>query len=122
MKLLLDMGLARRTANHLEQAGHDAVHLRDRGLKAISDEGVVRLAETESRIVVTFDLDYARIIALQRLAKPSVILFRLERFTTDDLNTTLSKLLETYETELRVGAIVVVDPQRVRLRMLPIWS
>jgi predicted nuclease of predicted toxin-antitoxin system len=50
-----------------------------------------------------------------------VILFRLERFATDEVNVIIAGLLTTYESELNSGAIVVVDPHRVRLRMLPIW-
>ncbi len=121
MKLLLDMGLAPRTADYLNQLGHDASHLRDRGQARLADHEIMREAEAEGRIVVTFDLDFARIIAIQRLARPSIILFRLERFTTDEVHAILAGLLATYESELFAGAIVVVDAHRVRLRMLPIW-
>jgi len=121
MKLLLDMGLAPRTADYLNQLGHDASHLRNRGQARLADHDIVREAEAEGRVVVTFDLDFARIIALQRLARPSVILFRLERFTTDEVNVILAGLLTTYESVLQAGAIIVVDSHRVRLRMLPIW-
>jgi len=71
MKLLLDMGLAPRTADYLCRLGHDAMHLRNRGQEKLADQDVVRAADAEGRTVVTFDLDYARIIALQRLGKPS---------------------------------------------------
>ena len=121
MKLLLDMGLAPRTAEFLNQLGHDASHVRDRGMSKLSDYDIVRLAESEGRAVVTFDLDFARIVALQRLARPSIILFRLQQFTTDGVNSLLRSLLTTYETELTAGAILVVDSNRVRLRLLPIW-
>ena len=70
---------------------------------------------------MTFDLKFSRILAIQRLVGPSVILFRLERFTTDEVNATLLDLLVKYSTELSAGAIIVVDPHRVRVRALPIW-
>jgi predicted nuclease of predicted toxin-antitoxin system len=121
MNLLLDMGLAPRTADFLRQLGHDASHLRERGLEKLADQEIVRLAEAERRVVVTFDLDFARIVALQRLARPSIVLFRLERFTTDELNSHLARLLTTYESHLTAGAILVVDSHRLRIRSLPIW-
>lgn len=121
LKFLLDMGLAPRTAVYLKGLGFDAVHLLNLGLEKLSDIEVVKLAESESRIVVTFDLDYPRIIALQKAAKPSVILFRLERFTTDEVHKILAGLVMKYKDELLAGAILVVDPHQVRLRMLPIW-
>jgi predicted nuclease of predicted toxin-antitoxin system len=121
MKLLLDMSLAPRTAVFLNQLGHDASHLRDRAFERLSDIEIVKLADSEQRVVVTFDLDFARIVALQRLARPSVVLFRLQLLTTDSLNSLLRSLLSTYEVELTAGAILVVDSFRVRLRTLPIW-
>jgi predicted nuclease of predicted toxin-antitoxin system len=121
MKLLLDMGASPRTAECLRSLGYDAVHLRERGLARLADPDIVQLAASESRAIVTFDLDFSRILALQRLASPSVILFRLEQFTTDQINQLLADILTQYYDELSAGAIVVVHPARIRLRMLPIF-
>lgn len=121
MNLLLDMGLAPRTADFINRLGHDAIHLRDRGRAKATDREIVHLAAAEGRAVVTFDLDFPRIIVLQRLSQPSVVLFRLERFTTDRINQLLAELLQKHEGQLIAGAILVVDAERIRIRMLPIW-
>ncbi len=120
MKLLLDMGVSPRTGEFLRALGHDAIHLRDRGLATLPDPGIVSLADTEARVIVTFDLDFSRILALHRLSKPSVILFRLEKFATDEVNLLLDGLLNRYAPELLAGAVIVVDPSRIRIRRLPI--
>ncbi len=120
MRLLLDMGLSPRTGDFLRRLGHDAVHLRDEGLGRLPDPLIVKKAAEEDRIVVTFDLDFSRILALQRIAQPSVILFRLQKFTTDQVNQRLSNVLTDHDAELEAGAIVVVDPDRTRTRLLPI--
>jgi predicted nuclease of predicted toxin-antitoxin system len=121
MKFLLDMGVSPRSAEFLRSLGYDAVHLRERGLARLSDQEIVRLADLESRVIVTFDLDFTRILALQRLARPSVVLFRLERFTTDQINRSLGDLIARFKVELETGVIVVVDPSRIRLRKLPVF-
>ena len=121
MKLLLDMGLSPRTAVFLREKGHDAVHLWEEKSSRMSDDDVAQKATREGRILVTFDLDFSRILALQRASNPSIILFRLQEFTTDQVNHMLGRLLEQYEEELAKGAIIVVDPDRVRARRLPIW-
>jgi predicted nuclease of predicted toxin-antitoxin system len=121
MKLLLDMGLAPRTADFLRGLGHDADHLGKRGLPRLPDPEIMALAASEGRVAVTFDLEFSRVLALQRLVQPSVILFRLDRFTTDEVNSMLSGLLSRYESELNSGAIIVIEPHRVRVRSLPIW-
>lgn len=40
MRFVLDMGLARSTAEFLRHQGHDAIHLRDQELQRLSDEKI----------------------------------------------------------------------------------
>ena len=121
MRLILDMGLSPRVAEELGQAGHDAVHVRDRDGQTMPDTRIVEAARDEQRVIVTFDLDFSRIVALQRLAQPSIILFRLEGFRTSLLVDMLTELLQRYEAELQGGCLIVVDERGERLRTLPIW-
>ncbi|MCY3023667.1 MAG: DUF5615 family PIN-like protein [Planctomycetota bacterium] len=121
MRFLLDMGASPRTALFLRGAGHDAVHLCEQNLQRLPDEAVVKKAADESRILVTFDLDFSRVLALQRLSQPSMILFRLERYTTDQVNALLLEVLAAHGQALERGAIVVVEPASIRVRSLPIW-
>ncbi len=120
MRLLLDMGLSLRTAAFLRTHGHEAVHLREERLEKLHDRLIVEKAASEGRVVITFDLDFSRILALQRFSHPSIVLFRLESFTTDALNQRLMDVLTEHQAELEEGAIVVVDPDRTRTRSLPI--
>jgi predicted nuclease of predicted toxin-antitoxin system len=121
MRFLLDMGASPRTLEFLRRHGHDAVHLRDVGMSRSPDSDAVAKAASESRVIVTFDLDFGRILAAQRALHPSMILFRLERFTTDQINERLLSILEECSNHLDQGAIIVVEPGRIRVRRLPIW-
>jgi predicted nuclease of predicted toxin-antitoxin system len=120
MRFLLDMGLSPRTAKHLREAGHDAVHLIDEHLERLPDPLILAKAADEQRIVVTFDLDFSHMLAIGKLRLPSLILFRLEHFTTEDIHRRLSEVLLHYRDDLVEGAIVVVDSDRLRVRSLPI--
>ncbi|MCB9078009.1 MAG: DUF5615 family PIN-like protein [Anaerolineaceae bacterium] len=102
MKFLLDMGLAASTANFLREQGHDAVHLRDRGLQRLHD------------------LDFSRIIALSRSHRPSVITFRLSDMQPSHVNHYLTQVLDRFSTLLDQGALVSVNEQAIRVRPLPI--
>lgn len=121
MRLLLDMGLSPRTARFLREHGHDALHLWEQGLQRLADPEIVQKARHEERVIVTFDLDFPRILALERRGGPSVVLFRLQEFTTDGLNESLLQILDLYARMLEEGALVVVEEDRVRTRRLPIW-
>jgi predicted nuclease of predicted toxin-antitoxin system len=120
MKVLLDMGAAVATAGYLRSLGHDAVHLRERCLQRLPDLEVIQLAASESHVVVTFELDFSRAIALTRRVQPSIILFRLETYSTPEINHSLRDILQRHEDSLRSGAIVIVVPGRIRIRLLPI--
>ncbi|HEX8339623.1 MAG TPA: DUF5615 family PIN-like protein [Tepidisphaeraceae bacterium] len=121
MRVLLDMGLAPLVAAALRKAGHDAIHVTDRGPNTTPDERIFEIAQTEDRVLITFDLDFPRLLALQRSADPSVILFRVESADTTRLTAWLLDLLPRYETELEAGAILVIDGDRERIRTLPVW-
>lgn len=58
MRFLADMGVAGGVVEWLRANEHDAVHLRERGLARLPDEQVLELAFAESRILLTFDLDF----------------------------------------------------------------
>ena len=121
MRFLLDMGASPRTTQFLRQHGHDVVHCRELGMHQSSDEELVVRAVSEGRVIITFDLDFARILALGRAALPSLILFRLEKYTVDWANARIISTLDECEDALRQGAIVVVEPTRIRVRKLPLW-
>ncbi|MDB5324551.1 MAG: hypothetical protein JWM57_120 [Phycisphaerales bacterium] len=121
IRLLLDMGLSPATAAALRHEGYDAVHVIERGDNTMSDEQILRIAQSEQRVVVTFDLDFPRLLAIQRLIQASVVLFRVESINTARMTAWLLAVLPRYQNELIAGAILVLDGSHERLRTLPVW-
>jgi predicted nuclease of predicted toxin-antitoxin system len=85
VRFLVDNALSPTVAEGLRRAGHDAVHVRDLGLQASRDEEIFEHAARDVRTVVSADTDFATLLALQRAAAPSVILFRRARPRHPDL-------------------------------------
>ena len=68
MKFLADMPVSPRTVDFLRRKGHDAIHLRERGMQKATDEEFIKLAGREGRAILTMDLDFPHLMALGRLA------------------------------------------------------
>lgn len=123
MKFLIDNALSPRVAELLEEAGHDVVHVRSRGLHAADDEHIFSLAATEGRTIVAADTDFGALLALRGHTRPSVILFRRGTPRRPDLQAALLIAnLPVIESELEQGAIVALYDTRLRIRRLPIGS
>ncbi len=107
------------TVQALRTANHDAVHLRDEGLIRLPDVKIVAKAVAESRIVLTFDLDFGDILAVVRATTPSVVIFRLRNQTPAAVNPQLFRVIADCATELSRGAVVVVADERFRVSETP---
>jgi predicted nuclease of predicted toxin-antitoxin system len=120
MRFLADAGISPKTVGFLIQLGHDAVHVRALGLQRAPDSELVDRARADSRVIVTFDLDFGDILALGVLDKPSVIIFRLADQRAESVNGRLSTVLSERLAELESGALILVEDARYRIRKLPI--
>ena len=81
---------------------------------------LLAVARREQRIVITADLDYPRLIALQQTDRPGVILFRGGAYSDSEMLGLLDRVLARASTLDLEHSIVVVDRTRIRRRALPI--
>lgn len=121
MRFLIDQALSPLVGEELNNAGHDAVHVRELGMAAATDTEIFDRAANEDRIVVSADTDFGTLLALRKQATPSVILFRHgSQHRPADQVALLTANLPQLAAALKSGSIVVIQPERIRIRALPL--
>jgi predicted nuclease of predicted toxin-antitoxin system len=118
MRFLIDADLPRSTGALIRRYGHEAVDVRDIGLRTAKDSQIASYAQSEGFCLVTGDFDFADVrnyppgkyrglvvLKLPRKANSSVILNLLETF------------LQQEELVSRMtGKLAIVEFGRVRIR------
>ena len=120
MKLLVDMNLSPRWIGVLTDAGIEAAHWSILGAKNAPDSEIMAYASLNDYVVLTHDLDFSAILAATHGEKPSVVQIRADDVSPDIIGKQVIIALRQMATELEEGALLTVDSNRTRLRVLPL--
>ncbi|BBK37995.1 hypothetical protein STAQ_30730 [Allostella sp. ATCC 35155] len=122
MRVLLDMNLSPRWVGYMSSVGIESVHWSAVGAPGATDRELMAWASDNACIVMTSDLDFPAILAATGAGGPSVLLVRSGPLTPEALGPIVRAALSTVGAELLAGAIVSLDGDRIRLRVLPLGS
>ncbi len=118
MKLLLDQDVYAATARFLSDLGHDTVPAAQVGLSQAEDEGLLRVAQEQDRVLVTRDRDFGNLVFVKRLGA-GVLYLRILPSTQNSVHAELERVLSTYTEKELTRAFVVIEPGGHRIRRLP---
>jgi len=119
MKILIDMNLSPRWLGLLAEAGFEATHWVSIGPVNATDVRIMSHAAAHDLVVLTHDLDFGSILAATQGEKPSVVQIRAGDVSPEAIGLQVVVALRQMEPELSAGALLTVDPNRTRLRVLP---
>jgi len=122
MKLVVDMNLSPKWTGFLAAAGFDAIHWSTLGAANAPDAEIMRHAREAGYIVLTSDLDFGTILAVTHGDKPSVVQLRSDNLSHESVGKHVVDALRQLESELLSGALVTIEPERTRLRILPLQT
>jgi predicted nuclease of predicted toxin-antitoxin system len=118
VQFLIDASLPRAVANMFAPHGHQAIDIRDIGLRRAPDAVVAAYAQSHQMPLVSADFDFADI----RIYRPSdyfglVIIDRPEDATVVEVVRLVEKFLGHNQIiAYLTGRLVIVDRARIRVR------
>jgi predicted nuclease of predicted toxin-antitoxin system len=116
------MNLSPRWADVLAYEGIEAAHWSKLGANNAPDSEIMAYANTHNYVVLTHDLDFGAILAATHGEKPSVVQIRAEDISPDVIGKQVIAALRQMTSELEEGALLTIDSNRMRLRVLPLQS
>lgn len=121
MRFLVDASLPRSAAPVLRELGHEAIDVRDIGLRGASDEVIASHASREAVALITRDFDFADIRNYPPADYAGIVVLDLPNHATAaQVVKALDTFVRTKEwLELLNGRPAIVEPSRVRFRPAP---
>jgi len=119
MKILLDMNLSPDWVTVLKQAGWKTIHWSEVGDMRAPDNLIMNWAQSNEYIVFTHDLDFGILLATTKAKGPSVIQIRTQDVFPQILADKMIQIFRQYEDVLEKGALITVDEDKSRVRILP---
>ncbi len=113
MKLLLDTCVWGGATQTLAASGHDVVWTGDWS-EDPGDEEILAKAHNEGRILVTLDKDFGELAIVK--GKPHSGILRLVNLSARQQGIVCLRVIEAYGQVLQSGAIITVEPGRIRIR------
>lgn len=117
LRFLVDEDLPRSTAPALRAAGYDADDVRDVGLRGHPDQDVFTTAQDMYAVILTADTDFANILRFPPGSHAGIVVSRIpDGVSTDTLNRLLIRALRQLAPEDILGGLVIIEPDRIRIR------
>lgn len=116
MNIKLDENLSVYLKPVLVQEGHEATTTAEEGLLGMCDTKVAAAAKAEGRVLFTLDLEFADLRKFPPGSHAGVVLFRPRSMGPSSVNAFVSRFVKGVDLTEFSGCVVVVDPQRIRVR------
>ena len=120
IKILIDMNLPPSWVQFLSAQSIEAIHWTTIGKNNAPDIEILGWAKENGYIVFTHDLDFSAILAATNADGPSVLQVRTQNVMPGAIGDIVLNAIRSYENDLRDGALLSINLQRSRIRILPL--
>lgn len=114
MKFLFDACVSSGVSRKLQSEGHDTLWAGD-WPENPSDDEILERAHREGRILITLDKDFGELAIVH--GRPHSGIVRLVNLTSRQQAEACLRVIELHGDELASGAIITVEPNRIRIHL-----
>lgn len=114
LKFLVDVGVGKKVESWLIENGYDVSAFRDIDPKA-KDVDILKIASSESRIVITMDKDFGELICYSGKAHAGALILRLAEARADEKIEVLKNILRDHSDQIE-NSLCVYQDGRLRIR------
>lgn len=119
VKILIDMNLSPQWEAFFSHVQMEALHWTR--IDA-TDIEIMAFAAQNDFVVLTHDLDFGSILAATQGSKPSVIQIRADDLRPASIGQRVAHALRAAASEIKAGALITIDVNKTRLRILPLFD
>lgn len=116
MKFKIDENLPAECALVLREAGFEAATAAEQQLSGAADSALFERCRTESRVLVTLDLDFANVQAFPPGSHSGIVVFRSKSQDKPTLISLLKRVLPVLIRRSPERQLWIVEPDRIRYR------
>jgi predicted nuclease of predicted toxin-antitoxin system len=116
-RFLIDEDLPLSLSHFLRQKGHTAEHIIELGQRGAPDGRVFALAQEHKAILVSRDTDFGNVLQFPLGSHGGIVVVRFPSETQSRVVVeAVAEALTTIEEAVFAGALMVVEPGRMRIR------
>lgn len=116
MQFKIDENLPTLAAEWLCDAGHDAISIHDQQLVGEPDPRIAAVCQSESRAIITLDLDFADIRAYPPGEYEGIVVLRPRLQAKPAVLNLIAKLIPLLESEPLNGNLWILQETGLRIR------
>jgi predicted nuclease of predicted toxin-antitoxin system len=114
MRFLADEGVDRSIVEILRKFDFDVHYVIDE-IRSLTDDELLHIANTESRILITRDKDFGELVYRLNQPHAGIILIRLEGYSTIQRAEIVGNIIQKHANEF-TDAFTVIQPKVIRIR------
>jgi predicted nuclease of predicted toxin-antitoxin system len=116
MKFKIDENLPIEIAEMLRNAGHDAKTVNEQLLQGIKDNNLIDICLSESRILVSLDMDFSNITEYPPHKFNGIIVMRIINQSKKHIITVFKRIIPLIKIESLKQKLWIVDDTKIRIR------